>query len=334
MKNKLINIKIFTLILILGSFLLGVTKVNAQNVSIGIFPPIMQMDTTPPANVNADFYVQNQSDTSVDLNIVFKPFKPANNKNGEIEIIDSIASFPDPLFINRIKVLDQGEPIKTLTIGPKQTQKLVLEVTLPPNEQKGDYYFTVFFVSKPLSSLKSNSTLASATIGMNVLLTVGPKGKTEGGITRFETPFFVNSGPIPFKVEVANRSDHFFAPTGEIIIKNMLGAKKGKVKLMPVNILSNSTRYIPDITQANIESEGYKKIAEAVEDQSFPVAVFPQKFFLGIYTATLNVSLEENGPTFTKSITFFAFPITYILTIFIVLGLIVFISLRVKKKIN
>ncbi len=332
MKNKLLHIKI--LILIFALFFGFIGKTYAQNVSIGIFPPIMQMDTTPPANVNADFYLQNQSDQSVDFNIFFKPFRPSNNKNGEIEIIDNISSFPDPLFVNRVKVLSKGEPIKSLTIGPKQTEKLVLEVSLPPNGQKGDYYFTVFFASKPQSCIKSNSTLAQNTIGMIVLLTVGPKGKTQGLISRFETPFFVNNGPVPFKVQIANRSDHFFAPTGEIIIKNMLNQEKGRVKLMPVNILSNSTRFIPDIAQANIESKDFKEIAEIIEKENVPVAIFPQKFLLGIYTATLNVSLEENGPKFTKSITFLAFPLTYLLSIFLILGIIVFIVLRVKKKIN
>lgn len=332
MKNKLLII--LTLVIIYGLTPLLKGTIYAQSVAVGIYPPIMQVDTVAPTNVNADFYVQNQSQESVDFNIMVKPFKPSNDKNGEIELIDNISSFPDPLFVNRVKVLSEGETIKSLSIGPKQTEKLVLEVTLPPNQIKGDYYFTVLFVSSPKSVVKTNSTLTQTSIGMNVLLTVGPKGKTQGLITKFDTPFFVNTGPIPFKIQVTNKSDHYIAPAGEIAITNMFGTQKGKIKLMPVNILSNSTRYIPDLSQADPQSDEYKKIADTLEKQDLPVAVFNQRFLLGIYTATLNIALEENGPTFRKSITFVAFPITYLLTIFIILGIITFIILRVRKKIN
>ena len=99
MKNKLLHLKILILTLTLLFGFVG--SVNAQNVSFGIFPPIMQMDTTPPTNANADFYVQNQGEQSVDFNIIIKPFRPSNNENGEIELIDNISSFPDPLFVNR-----------------------------------------------------------------------------------------------------------------------------------------------------------------------------------------------------------------------------------------
>lgn len=332
MKNKLLIITI--LILIYGLIPYLGEKIYAQSISIGIYPPIMQMDTTAPTNANADFYVQNQSQESVDLNIIIKPFRPSNNIDGEIELIDNISSFPDPLFVNRVKVLSEGEIIKSLSIGPKQTEKLVLEVTLPPNQIKGDYYFTVLFVSSPKSLVKTNSTLTQTSIGMNVLLTVGPKGKTEGLISKFTTPFFVNTGPVPFKVQIANKSGHYIAPTGEIIVKNMLGNEKGKIKLMPVNILSNSTRYIPDLSQADPDLDEYKKIIDTVLEEDLPVAVLNQKFLLGIYTATLNIALNENGPSFTKTITFVAFPITYLLSIFIILGIITFIVLRVRRKIN
>ncbi len=332
MKNKLLIITILVLIYSLIPQLGG--KTYAQGVSVGIYPPIMQMDTTAPTNANADFYLQNQSQESVDFNIIVKPFRPNNNIDGEIELVDNIASFPDPLFVNRVKVLSEGEAIKSLSIGPKQTEKLVLEVTLPPNQIKGDYYFTVLFVSSPKSLIKTNSTLTQTSIGMNVLLTVGPKGKTEGLISKFATPFFVNTGPIAFKVQITNKSGHYIAPTGEIIVKNMLGNEKGKVKLMPVNILSNSSRYIPDLSQADPDSSEYKKIEDIILKQDLPVAVFNQRFLLGIYTATLNIALNENGPSFRKTITFIAFPITYLLSIFIILGIITFIILRVRRKIN
>ncbi len=343
MKNKLNKLKLLILILSLmvtftaffqESLPSFAQSTNTTSTSIGVYPPIMQMDTTPPANPRADFFLTNPSDQSLTLNISYKPFRPKNTKDGQIELIEDLSSFPDPLFVNRIKVLENDGAVKTITLSPKQNKKLTFEVQIPVNMQKGDYYFTILFSARPTSNIKTNSSLLFPTIGINVLLTVGPKGKTLGTISKFQAPKFVDSGPVVFKVEVANRSDHFFAPEGEIVIKNMLGRKTGKIKLMPVNILASSVRAIPDINQANVDSKEYEEIESIVEKQDSPVAIFPKKLMLGFYTATLNLSLEENGPTFSKTIWFFAFPLSYLLAIFIILGVTVFIILRVKKKIS
>ncbi len=334
MKNNIFLTTIVTLSFIAFSLFLIREISFAQNVSIGVYPPIMQMDTTPPADAKADFFLTNPSDQSLELSISYKPFKPKGTKNGEIELSDDLSSFPDPLFVNRIKILEEEEPVKSVTLSPKQNKKLTLEVQLPPNEQKGDYYFTILFSARPTTNIKANSSLLYPTIGMNVLLTVGPKGKTEGYISRFSVPFFVDSGPVIFNVEVANRSNHFIQPTSEIVVKNLVTGKKDIVSLIPVNILANTVRAIPDSLQAEANSSEYEKIAEVIQRQDSPVAVYPKKFLLGFYNATLNVSLEENGTRFTKSVTFFAFPISFLLGIVLLLGIVIFIVLRVKKKIS
>ena len=94
---------------------------------------------------------------------------------------------------------------------------------------------------------------------MNVLLTVGPKGKTNGILEDFSSPLFVDSGPVAFNVAVKNTSNHFIQPRGEIIIKNMFGQAIGKVSLLQVNILADSTRRMPDTLQITTDKKQYEK---------------------------------------------------------------------------
>ena len=156
------------------------------------------------------------------------------------------------------------------------------------------------------------------------MLSIGPVGKPQGHIEDFSTPFFVSKGPIPFTVQVQNSSDHYVTPKGNIVIKNMFGQTIGKVNLLPVNILANTVRRIPDSLQASLNSNS--------DQGNFPVAIWPEKFLVGPYTATLTMALSDNGPLFTKEIAFFAFPLEYLTAILLIVCLIIFIAIRINKS--
>lgn len=334
MKIKNLKFKIITILLCAICYTLYTRQALAQDASLGIYPPIMQVDTIAPANPKADIFLENSTDKSVDINILYKPFASSQKKDGQIQILDSFSTFPDPLFANRIKILDQDIPVKSLTLAPKQGKKLTLELDIPAGQEKGDYYFTILFVQSPNLSTLANSSAQSAGVGMNVLLSIGPKGTTSGYVKEFSTPFFVDNGPVSFKIDLANTSNHFITPTGNITIKNMFGQTIGKVNLLSVNILSNSDRLIPDSLQANINAKNYENIKTALDKSISPVAIWPEIFLLGPYTATLNINLKDNTNSLRKSITFFAFPTTYLLAIIIILAITIFVILRVKKRIS
>src|SRR3989338_2291856 len=318
--KKLTIIFLFACLMLLGFH----NKAFAQSANLGIFPPIMQIETTPPAEVKSKFYLQNDGDGMLNLNIEIKAFKPSSSNDGQIEILDNFEDFPDPLFINRIKIKDKGVVIKSLTLSPKQRKELDFEITIPPNEAKGDYYFTLFFVNVPSTNISTNSTLTSAGVAMNVLLSVGPRGETKGFIDKFSVPFFVDSGPVPFTVQVENQSEHFVNAEGSIIIQNVFGQKVGKVDLLPVNILSSSQRLIPDSKNADLNAKAYP----------YPVAIWPEKFLIGPYKATLTLGFSDSEQKFSRTISFFAFPATYLIGILAALGIVTFIILRIRKKID
>ncbi|OGH02184.1 MAG: hypothetical protein A2798_03590 [Candidatus Levybacteria bacterium RIFCSPHIGHO2_01_FULL_37_17] len=330
-----LKFKIFVFLL-LSTFYFQLSTRNAfaQSVSLGIFPPVMEIDATSPAEVKSKFSLENPTEQSLDIIIQLKAFKASTSNNGQIEILDTFESFPDPLLINRIKIKDKGISIRSFTLSPKQKKEFDFEVNIPPNEAKGDYYFTVFFATNPKPDTISNSSLASAGVAMNVLLSVGPKGETKGFIDKFSSPLFIDSGPVPFTVQVENASDHFVPINGEIIIENLFGQKVGKVKLLSVNVLAGSQRLIPDETQIKVDSAEFKEIEKTITSSNYPVAIWPEKFLIGPYKANLSLTFGENGEKFSRSVSFFAFPATYLAVILIVLGIVVFIVLRVKNKIN
>ena len=313
------------------SFFLAPTAL-AQSVDLGIYPPIFQIQTTPPSNVNVPFSIQNFADSSVDLTISLKPFTAADSENGDVSFLDDLSSYPDPSLLEKIQVFDNDTSIQTLTLAPKQKKDLKLTIEIPKNEVKGEYYISLTFTSSNQSTINSSSSQATAGITSNILLSVGPYGNPKGYIEDFSAPPFVTQGPVPFTVRVKNTSDHYLTPKGDIVIKNIFGQSIGKINLLSVNILSNTVRRIPDSIQSDTSSNDYAKIKAIVDKNVSPVAIWPEKFLVGPYTATLTIALSDSGPLYKKTIIFFAFPAEYLLGILVIIIIILFIALRVKKK--
>jgi hypothetical protein len=281
--------------------------------------------------VKIPFFVQNFTSLSVPLTISLQPFTAGQSENGNITYPETV-NYADPYLPERIQVLDGNNSIGDLVLAPQQKKDLTLEVQIPSNEAKGDYYLSLVFTTNAGNATNVNSSQASGAIASNILLSIGPFGKAQGYIEDFSTPFFIGKGPVPFSVRVKNSGDHYITPTGKIEIKNMFGQTIGKVDLLPVNILANTIRRLPDSAQSDPNSQDYQNIKAVIDSNSFPVAVWPEKFLVGPYTATLTLSLSDSGPLFTKQVMFFAFPLEYLAAILLTIGLIIFITIRVSKS--
>jgi len=329
---KIKNKKLLFIVLTPTFLFLGSQVAHAQTVDFGVYPPVFQIQAAPPSSIKIPFSIENFIDSSVDLTISLKPFTAAPSENGTVSFVNDLSSYPDPSLLQKIQVLDNDAPIQSLTVAPKQKKDLNLSIEIPKDEAKGEYYISLLFTSSNQNDLGNSSSHTTISIGSNILLSVGPFGDTKGYIEDFSAPPFISKGPVPFTVKVKNASDHYITPKGDIIISNLFGQTVGKVDLLPVNILSDTVRRIPDSAQSDANSKDYARIKTVVDNNTHPVAIWPEKFLIGPYTATITIALSNSGPLYKKTIIFFAFPVEYLLAILITILLIFFIALRVKQK--
>lgn len=299
------------------SLFLNAKLVHADT-TLSVFPPIVQVDATPPSNINTVISVANESNDPVDVDVVIKPFVPSGNHTGEIKFLNSDEGFAgnDALILQKVQVMQDDNPVKSLTLAPQQVQNLVLHVALPQEEPPSDYYFSILFVPKGQPMTGETSSAISGAVGINVLLSIGPKDRTTGNIKEFSSPWLVDHGPLPITVDLQNTSNHFINPRSTILIKNMFGQPIGKVNLAPVNILSQSDRIVPDI------------------DSSDNYAHWSEVFLLGPYSAILTTALSDEGPILTRTIYFFAMPIQFIIGAIIIVGITTLIIIRVRKRLK
>ncbi|MBI4091724.1 MAG: hypothetical protein HY427_00760 [Candidatus Levybacteria bacterium] len=308
------------------------TSAQGDAFSLGIYPPVIEINTEPPANIEAKIHLQNLSDLPQNLKIILKSFRPSERGDGSLRYIskDTIEG-PDPLILQKIKVYDQDIALDILSLDPFESRELTLKVNLDSDDPLGDYYFSVIFVSQDTQDTDVSQSQIPGGIGTNVILSVGQKGIAQGEIKEFSIPPILSSGPVPITLLLQNNSKHYVVPTGRVIIRDMLGREAGQVSILPQYILANSDRFMIDTDQASPSASLEEQIS--ILSKKHPVLVWPKKFLFGIYTAYAHVKLSENGPVFETKTSFVALPIYMLFAISFLAFVLIGIYLKLKRKI-
>lgn len=347
MKIKPVTAKVILGILTVSSILLLSPKAAfANGVSLKISPTLFEIKAKPPADIWAPFTIENEGSQPINLFIGYKAFDPQASQNGKVIFLKNGQQINglDKNIFNKIQVVTKDDiSLTAISLGPKQSMPLRLHITLPDNEPDSDYYFSLIFLENQQSSYQNISNRINndhnayssllVAIGANVLLSVGDKKLPQATIDNFSTQFIREGGPVPFTVTVFNNGSQFITPTGLIIIKNMFGQTIGKITLPSTVILAGTSRTFA----SNISVSNAKTVHQTitnVNNSELPEIVWPEQFLLGMYTANLSLSLSDNGPYYTRSINFIAFPANFVLGLLIVLALFIYIYKRVKNKIT
>jgi len=210
------------LIGLLGYLFIGLLpKAHAEGVSLTVNPAILRIEAVAPSDIRAPFTITNQGDEPITLKVGYRLFKPAAEGNGQIEFLEDKDPFPgaDKQIFDKVQVIDDNLSIDSVELGPKQKKKLVLRIALPKGEPSSDYYFSLIFLSpakepEAIGDSEQNSfTSSQAGIAINVLLSIGAKENDKVYIEKFSGPFYVESGPYPFSLQLKNTGSHYVTPT-------------------------------------------------------------------------------------------------------------------------
>lgn len=329
-----IRLIFFTFLLAISYYLSSIIlpSAYAQGTSLSIYPPIIEVQTTPPSSPLAPITIQNNNETDVVLKIQLIPFKP-KGLNGDIELNpEAINTGFYKYYKDKIQFLVDGIKTDTITLAPLEAKEVDLNINLEKGDPPGDYYYSIVFLTADNALDDTSSSLLPAGIATNLLLSIGPKDRTIGGISEFTTSFFKKGGPVEFKLRVHNASTHLVLPTGKLTVKNILNQTVGIVDILPQFVLAGSDRYLVDSLQASPSAALKLDIRQQTGDIRNQV-VWPETFLLGWYSATAQVQLEENGNMLIANTYFFAFPLYLFFTLTVLFFITISIYLRVKKKI-
>lgn len=218
---------------------------------------------------------------------------------------------------------------KTVSLIPFESKTIPVVVTIPESADPGGHFAAVFWSTVPPGISEPGQVAIGAKLGVLVLLKVNGEISEKGSIMNFETKDGVKNFsalPVSFVYRFNNAGDDRAKPTGNLVIKNILGMKSAVIDGNPSqgNVLPRSVRrFDVSWSKKNTPNDG-TVLPETFWDN---VEYQWHNFAFGRYTATLSLVYTSKNISDSAVTSFFVFP--WQLLIIIIVGLILaFIILR------
>ena len=309
----------------MGLFLLLTSSVSAQQVSLGLSPPLLEVLIKPGRSIMVAYNLENSGDP-VHINVKMASFEPKDNL-GNVRIKDQLEG---PIRFNLDNAdIELNTPFFLKSLS---SQQLLLRIRIPENIENGDYYYTLLAETVPAASIEGiGSAQAKATIGANILITVTDSGVVEvkPRIALFDVlskikfnlfnksiKIFDSFDNVPIVLIIENKGKNLIKPQGEITLRGSFGLTS-KYDVISKNILSESQRLLEATPSADIG-----------RINSTPTSLNLSGFFTGLYRLSADINFGENSPQIFASTSFFAFPFKLLFGLIIIIVGIIYIIKR------
>lgn len=284
-----------------------VSFAQAQTQILTAIPPRLEIKVKPGEFVSQKIQFRNESENTVYLTPILRDF-----------IVSDTAGNPN--FVDR-QVSGRWAASSWMNVSPSsfsaapnKVVDLSLSVTVPPDALPGGHYAAVLYEAKGSAPALSGGTAAGSginqVVGTLVYITVEGPVTEIAHVKQFDTPRFLEFGPVPFTTEILNSSDIHLKPGGVITVYDMFGKTVANLSLEERNIFPGA-------------SFVYKNTWET-------------KYLFGRYSATLNASYGTGGQVLLATIYFIGFPLrialAIVLAIIIIILLIIFFRRHKKQK--
>ena len=127
-------------------------------------------------------------------------------------------------------------------LQPSESKDILIKIAQPKNVEPGGHYATIFFQPLiPSDVISPSSTISLARVGILSFLIAPGNIKELLSIKDFTVKPWSTFGPISFDVELQNEGNVHTSPSGNIIIKDLLGKTVKTLDLDPSIILPTTT---------------------------------------------------------------------------------------------
>ncbi len=307
--------------------------VNAQQVSLSISPPLLELFIKPGKSIMVAYKLDNLGDPAF-INLKVLPFEAKDNL-GNIRIKPEFEGPVRFSLDNSDLQLEQPFFLKT-----KGSQQILLRIRIPENITDGDFYYSLLAeTAPPTASEGIGSARAKATIGSNILVTISNSGNIDikprvvlfsirGGSTfGQDIKIFDSADKVPLVFIVENKGKNMIKPEGQITLKGNFG-ETAKYDIISKNILAESQRLLEATPSAQIDCDDNRRTEQKC---LFPTSLLLSGFFIGKYNLSTQISFGENSPTIFSSTSFFAFPFKITAGILIAILIIIFVIKKNKE---
>jgi hypothetical protein len=264
-----------------------------------ISPPVSELNLDPGSTTHQSIQLTNLTTSTISL-LIGKENFVAQGEEGET----ALSNNGDPLY-SLAPWFTLGET--NVAILPGHTVTVPYTLSIPINAEPGGRYgsITAQTVAPKLPNGESGAAVSQVLASL-ILLRVNGAAHEQLKIASFASnKSFYEYGPINFLVRVQNVGNVHEKPSGQIVIKNMLGLTTAKINVDQQYVLPGAIRRL--------------------------TGEFNRHLMFGRYTATLTL---KNGviQTLTATTSFTVIPYKLVIIILVILILLILFVTKTRKR--
>ncbi|MCR4330088.1 MAG: hypothetical protein NUV65_06110 [Candidatus Roizmanbacteria bacterium] len=300
--------------------------VMAQQISLSVNPPQVQIITKPDKSLTQGFTFVNDGDEGI-FSIRVVSFEPTINGG---RIMKDKAEGPIRFSLAN-PTIHMDEPF---ALSSKEQIQALLSVRVTPGAPEGDYYYSIMLISQAPVSQRT-SARGVGVITANILITVTHDGFLDNQIkvaqfqvvpdyqiNLFGTTYTIltQSQTIPVIFSVANIGKNLFSPTVKVTLQGPFGLERN-VEMIPVFLLAHTQRQL---------------FAENVNCQNCtnnPSVVLRGSGW-GKYVAIAEINIEGSDKKLYAQTQFWVLPVSLIMYVAIAIGtgMVILLILKFTKR--
>lgn len=289
------RISLVCLVFLISYFVFGVSPVKAQQATLSISPPVVEILIAPNKRITQTFIVKH--DGAVVITPTLHLFKPSG-VNGQAQID------PNPLTPPQIPlVVTSSLPLGNPYHPSSDLTEITLTIEAPTTDTPQDLYFALLVTTEPVASFATASTTAPG-IASLIVATVNPGSvyPIDVSLENFDTPHIQDSAlALTLSPLLKNNTDLMIRPGGKYEVFAPSGKTVFSTNLYPNLVLGNSSRLVqadgpaplewtptwkdlgPYRHRLTIETQGGSKLVESEKT----VWVFPIRASIVIFLGVL-----------------------------------------------
>lgn len=225
----------------------------------------------------------------------------------------------------------------SVTLPAGAQKEIEFKIKIPADATPGGYFAAVFWGTSP-GGAPGQVSIGTKT-GMLILLSVNGDVTEQAGLVDFQlhnNDHFYKQLPVGFQYRFSNQGGDRVKPTGNVVIRSILGWTVKKVNANPNdgNVLPGTTRkFLPEWSKKDTVDQRDEQEARN-EKYSFRGSVKSewQNFAVGIYRAKIIAEFGSTNQTVkSRAVYFVVFPWELLLVIFVI-GVPLFFILRMMLR--
>ena len=264
--------------------------------ALEIAPPIVNLTVNPGQTVQTSIYLRDIAKTNLIVTGQANDFVASGEDGTPKLLLDGDNSSP-------YSMKNWVTSLPSLDLIPQEIKAMTVTLQVPKDASPGGHYGVIRFTATP-PDLNSTGVSLSASLGALMLITVTGDIHESVSVAEFSanqnehTGWFFETPPINLVERLKNDGNVHEEPTGQIIIKDMLGRTLAGINVNspPHNILPASTR----------------RFEETLDQHAYGNAIM-----LGRYTADLKLTYGASKTVLTDHISFWVIPYKLILAIIV-----------------